>query len=187
MPYSNRYNSDISTSAYGRLDLKPLNLERQGNAFRDAIATLNEQQQKTNEVAAAVTAAFQNAKLHHSEDEYKKNRADYYYNEIMKDPFDFVKAQRLATEAANDTEFLTKIRTNQEYEDFRAQVEDYRNKGQIDDITAERLLQEEDNQYKYTPTYDSMGRIVGSSRWVAGKVPVKKVDRVVQVLKHKVV
>lgn len=178
MPYKSDYTSNRSSNVYGKFVPMPMNVKRDMSLYENVIGKLNDQQDKTNEVLNRVTTAFQNAKLHHSEDEYKKNRIDYYTNEIRKNPFDFVRAEQLAAQAANDTEFITKIRTNQEYEDFRSHVEDYRNKGQIDDITAERLLNEESNQYKYTPTYDDMGRIVGSSRWTAGKMPVKKVDRV---------
>lgn len=177
MPTNRReYSSDRDISIRG--GYTPFTLTRNPNleTYERVVGTLNEQQLKTAEQRAKIAGALAQTELHHSEDGYKQKLIDFYNGEISKDPFNYIKAQELAGKAASDPELLGKIRANQEYKDFTNTVKQYKDSGKISALTAERLLAEESNQYKFTPQTDAKGRVVGGLEWKAGKAPVQHVE-----------
>ena len=178
MPTNRReYNSNREVSIRG--GYVPFTLTRNPNleTYEKVVSTLNEQQLKTAEQRAKIAGAIAQTELHHSEDGYKQKLIEYYNGEISKDPFNYIKAQELGGKAASDPELLAKIRTNQEYKEFTETVKQYKDSGKINGITAERLLQEEGNQYRFKPQVDANGKIVGGEKWTAEKMPVQSVDR----------
>lgn len=178
MPTNRReYSSDRDISIRG--GYTPFTLTRNPNleTYERVVGTLNEQQLKTAEQRAKIAGALAQTELHHSEDGYKQKLIDFYNGEISKDPFNYIKAQELAGKAASDPELLGKIRANQEYKEFTNTVKQYKDSGKISPLTAERLLAEESNQYKFTPQIDAKGRVVGGLEWKPGKDPVQHVDR----------
>lgn len=177
MPTNRReYSSDRDISIRG--GYTPFTLTRNPNleTYERVVGTLNEQQLKTAEQLSKIQGAIAQVELHHSEDGYKKQLSDYYTAEINKDPFNYIRAQELGGKAASDPELLGKMRTYQEYKGFTDTVKQYRDSNKISALTAERLLAEESNQYKFTPQIDAKGRIVGGLEWKPGKAPVQHVE-----------
>lgn len=170
------YNIRRRETIRGNVD--PYILEYKGiaPAVLQAANALEERRTKGAEIKSALTAAVNQLPLDHSEDTYKKEFIDRYSDLIKQDPFDVAKIQEYATQAANDPELLAKHRTHLEHEAFVKDVEDYRKAGKISSTTAERLLKDPSNQYKFTPTIKD-GVITGSEKWTAGKMPVQHVDR----------
>ena len=171
------YDANYSNSITGGYIPRPIRINTDVSLVRDVINTLNEQQSKTQDVADSVIQAFNSVELDPSESEYKKKLVDKYVSEIRANPFDTLNARKLANEAAMDQEFQGKMKAHNQHDEFKKRVEALRDNDKISPITAERLLSEPENQYKYNPIYDADGNIVGVKDWKAGKEPVARIDR----------
>ena len=177
MPSLPSYRTSRRESIRGNVTPYIAEYEGISDDVKDAVRTLTEKKAKTEEARAAYMAALAKVPLHHSEDAYKQRLVDKFQQEIDYDPFDFTRVQKLATQYASDPELMAKARTYQEYLGFTNDVEEYRKSGKIESITAERLLNDASNQYKFTPTYDG-DKIVGGQEWKPGRRPVAHKNRV---------
>ena len=78
-----------------------------------------------------------------------------------------VAATRYAADAINNPELQSRIRSNEQYEDWRKQVQS----SKAGDTTKERFLAQ--TPYEFRPMYDEQGNVIGGYDWSRNKLPVQ--------------
>lgn len=168
---ANTYKGQYSSSIRGNVEPYNFTYHPISDSVFRAVSSINDMYDKRDEALGNVTKAVNAVPLDHSEDAYRTHFIEKYTNLIKQNPY---KAQEYANEAANDPEFQAKARAHQEHLAFENHLDDWAKNGTIDEITAERLKNHKDNQYKFIPTIEN-GKIVGGKEWNAGKIAVRHI------------
>ena len=179
MSYGYDYDGTGNYSSTIRGGYTPFRLQNtfDTDAFGKVIENLNTRQRETAQQAARIAESINKVQLHSSEDAYKHDLVKKYTDAINKDPFNVTGAYKLGFEAAKDLELFAKARANEDYEKWKQNLEAARTNGRISKVTEERLLQDKNNQYRFTPKTDGNGNIVGGERWNPGEDYVATIDR----------
>lgn len=83
-------------------------------------------------------------------------------------------AVKMAGEAANNPELIARLKTSKQYEAHKKAVNDAFAKGDFDQTTRDRWL--EQNQYSFKPIVDDNGKVIGGGDYTPSWMPVKQQD-----------
>lgn len=165
------------------IEYKPAEINT--NILANSIAEYNKKSQDAYSTYAALDTMFSNAtsKLNRDDKEtmqwydnfqkkYKDEIRQFMINGNYGDAVKF--GTMLASEAANDKEFLGRQHSYETYKKQYDTIEDKFSKGSIRKETFE--LWKEDNPYFFTPMTDKEGNVLGGYAWEPTTVPVDDIN-----------
>lgn len=151
----------------------------------DSLNRMEERERKATEEQSKLDVTFAKLKEQlHQDDETqqwfhdweKKQRATIEGFAQLGDYSNAIKyASNMASSALDDGELQARIKTNQQYETWKNSV---KGRNDVEQRTKDRLLADEDNQYKFNPIYDENDptKVISGHDWEAAKNPVPHID-----------
>ncbi len=147
--------------------------------FGNAVDKITQQHEKAIEQRAAIQSVLANVKLNAAEDEWKQN----YIDDITKQIDNAAQfgnystaltaAIRLAREAASNPELLAKEKENENYENYKKELDTLYLNNKIDKDTRDYFMAT--NNYRFNGTYDENGNMKSYSLTEYAK-PMQQVD-----------
>lgn len=151
----------------------------------DSLNRMEERERKATEEQSKLDVTFAKIKEQlHQDDETqqwfhdweKKQRATIEGFAQLGDYSNAIKyASNMASSALDDGELQARIKTNQQYETWKNEI----NKNNtIEQRTKDRLLEEEGNQYKFDPIFDKNdpSKVISGHDWKASENPVPHIE-----------
>lgn len=148
-----------------------------------SLAQQEEREQKATQSLAEANKVFatMRSQLHQDPrtmgrfDEWQRNKMDRLYQLRNLDPDRaFKEATLLGTEVVNDAEMQGRIRNNTEFAEWEKSLKDNKN---INQVTKDRLLEQETSRFDSELEYDALGNVTGTKKWKAIEEPVNTVSR----------
>lgn len=140
---------------------------------------LEERKEKTLQQVNNIKAAIANVKLNEAEDEWRNN----YINEIQRDIDQAAQlgdystaltvATKLAGDAASNPELLAKAKENENYENWKKEIDTLYLNNKIDRDTRDYFM--DTNKYKFSGVYDDNGNFKNQSLTEYAK-PIQNLD-----------
>ena len=148
-----------------------------------SLAQQEEREQKATQSLAEANKVFatMRSQLHQDPrtmgrfEEWQRGKMDRLYQLRNLDPDRaFKEATLLGTEVANDAEMQGRIRNNTEFAEWEKNLKDNKN---INQVTKDRLLEQESSRFDSELEYDALGNVTGTKKWKALEEPVNTVSR----------
>ena len=148
-----------------------------------SLAQQEEREQKATQSLADANKVFatMRSQLHQDKrtmdkfTEWQNDKLDRLYQLRNLDPSRaYNEATLLATEVTNDAEMQGRIRNNTEFAEWEKNLKDNKN---INQVTKDRLLEQENKRFDSVLEYDDFGNVTGTKKWQALEEPVNTVSR----------
>lgn len=151
----------------------------------DSLNRMEERERKATEEQSKLDVTFAKIKEQlHQDDETqqwfhdweKKQRATIEGFAQLGDYSNAIKyASNMASSALDDGELQARIKTNQQYETWKNEIN---KNNSIEQRTKDRLLEEEGNQYKFDPIFDKNdpSKVISGHDWKASVNPVPHIE-----------
>lgn len=148
-----------------------------------SLAQQEEREQKATQALADANKVFatMRSQLHQDKrtmdrfTEWQNDKLDRLYQLRNLDPGRaYNESTLLATEVTNDAEMQGRIRNNTEFAEWEKNLKDNKN---INQVTKDRLLEQENKRFDSILEYDDFGNVTGTKKWQALEEPVNTVSR----------